>query len=428
MEMVNVSSHSLQLKITLHKQSGGVASERLVSIPAHGQYDALVHSFEGRSANAYGSVCVTHDGAVGELDGRMVYYKGAAAKRSAKAFEFAFALPFSNGKTGVQHVGFNTFQPSLVAGESNNPVANWVQLSNQGNVKATGRLRFYGLGGERMGDDRVVLNAGARLDVSAHRFGIRKVGLVEWLPDSSSASFQLRNVRYFYDNTNWSEDFTTAFQLEGQYGSGELMAVPISTDTESSVLELSNVLGEESSVAIEIYNEGGDKKSEHSLTLPAKASRHLVLDEILGARTKGIALVKGSKRQSVIATAMQYGRRPDGGISYLFGVPAKAAYGVELKGSYNTYLNQESSLWMINPKTTAQGASISLESSDGRTVLDHRSMVVPSHGLVTLRVNDYETGEAYGVASVHADGTNSLIGWMFRRRGSEYVLPAPVRE
>ena len=255
---------------------------------------------------------MSHDGSDGDVDGRMVYYKAPNPRlrsRMRKDFQFAFAMPLTNGKTGTQYVSFNTFQPSMRADEQENGVANWIQLTNVSEQAAGGWLRFFDGEGVQLGARRVDLESGQRFDSSGHVFGRNRSGMVEWMPDQPAARFQMRNVRYVYDNATWQESFTTAFQLEAQYGSGESLAVPLSTEGESSILEISNTLGTDVSTEVQIYGDDGLPIDHFVFALRPMGSRHIILDSVLGIGRKGLAVVKGGSPNSLAVVAMQYGKR-----------------------------------------------------------------------------------------------------------------------
>ena len=86
-----------------------------------------MHDIPGFTRDSYGKVCSSATNAnPGDLDGRMIYYKPRDAEIST--FQFAFAMPFTNGISGAQFIMFNTFQPSLNPSDSENLVANWIQF------------------------------------------------------------------------------------------------------------------------------------------------------------------------------------------------------------------------------------------------------------------------------------------------------------
>ncbi len=427
-EHVNVSVDPLFVHTVLYDQGGAEANSFDFNIVPGAQYDLLVHSFDGRQLNSYGKVCSTHTGGEGALDGRMVYYK--PNEGGAPGFQFAFAMPMINGRKGQQFVPFNTFQPSGTPSDANNLVANWVQVTNINDVEARGMLVFYDMDGSVLGANEVKLPPGGRQDFSAHRFGPWKVGLVEWSPEDAALPIEVRNVRYYYDNPGTSNSFDTAFQLEAESGSGEVISAPVMTmNNEISVLELSNTLAEPANAEVHLYDETATERLSITIPLPPKASRHLVLNEILGNNHRGIVAVKGDLLSSVLAVVMQYGRNSAGGIDYIYGVAAAPAIGSVLRSSYNTFLSQDSELVLVNPGEETRSVSLSLQGNSGQPIpLGSEPVQILPHGIFTLDVTPFVGRDTYGVVAASPDVVNSVVGEVFRRKGRDYVISVPLRQ
>jgi hypothetical protein len=290
--------------------------------------------------------------------------------------------------------------------------------------------------GSVLGTQNVAINAGARRDFSGHQFGTQLVGVVAWTPSDESIPFQLRNVRYLYDNPNNQDSFDTAFQLEGMYGSGELLSVPLDTNGSSAIVEVSNVSDAPVEVDLIVYSSQGEVREELSFELAAFASRHVITDGILGLNQRGVATVRSSTASSLIAVAMHYGRNANLGINYMYGLPAVEALGTVLRSSYNTYLSQNAQLVLVNPTDEVVTASVSLVRSDGTTVAEIDStsqavgsaLSVPAKGATVLNLSSLEVSNNYGVVTVQPESANSLIAWVLRERGLQYIMPTPVRQ
>lgn len=429
-EHVNMSGNALSVQSTLYDISGNSAGAANFSVSPGAQLDLLVHDMAGWTLNSYGKVCSTVNSAnPGDLDGRMVYYKEAAGSTAPDySFEFAFAMPFLNGIKGQQVVPFNTFQPSLDPADAGKFVANWVQITNLESTAQTGTLVFWSQSGAELGRQSVSLDAQARRDYSGHQFGINLVGIVEWLPDNPNAAFQLRNVRYFYDNGGNADTFMAAFQLEGMVGSGELLAVPLDASIGSAILEVANATDAEITVTVDIYNAAGTLQQEQTHPLPAHGSVHIITDTILNG-AQGIATIRGSALESVVATAMQYGRNTSAGINYLYGIAARQALGTTLRSSYNTFLNQGCRLLLVNPGSSAAGAAVGMVRYDGTNVLNGEQLTVPAHGLIDYNLCIKDAADNYGVATVQAQTANTLVASVVRLGSNDtYRFPTPVRQ
>ena len=426
MEHVNLSSSERQVQATLYSINGQAASTQNFSVLPGAQSDLIVHDLAGWTLNSYGKVCSSLVGGVsGDLDGRMVYYKPASP---AGSYQFAFAMPFLNGTSGVQFVPFNTYQPSLDPQDANNLVANWIQLTNLETSEQRGALIFHAQDGSVLGQQQVVLPGQARQDFSGHQFGRNLVGIIEWQPSGESAKFQLRNVRYFYDNAAGENSFDTAFQLEGAVGSGRLLAAPLDTAGASAILEVANTANSQQSITVDIYRSDGTLAYEQHLSLPAYGSVHLITDSVLHGGS-GIAAIQGSVREGVIATAMQYGRTASAGLKYMYGIQAREALGAILRSSYNTFLNQGCRLIALNPTATGTSATVTMVRYDGTQPLSGHTLSIAAHGLVDFDLCTNDTADVYGVVSVQPQAPNMILGSVVRvGSADQYRFPTPLRQ
>lgn len=429
-EHVNMSSETLNVQTILYDIDGVTHGQESYPISSGRQFDLLVHDMDGWILNSYGKICSTFTGGdAGSLDGRMVYYKEASSSTySNPLFEFVFAMPFVNGIKGAQFVPFNTYQPSFDSTDVSNLVANWIQITNLESTTQGGILVFYSENGVELGRQSVDLNAGARRDYSGHQFGINRVGVIAWNPVNSDAKFQLRNVRYFYDNPGTSDTFESAFQLEGMLGSGEDIVVPLDTSLGMAVVEIANVTSSTQSIVVVVYNEAGTEMHRETLSLGAYSTHHIITDSILNGQ-KGIAIINGATTSGVIAVAMEYKRTSSNAVDYLYGIAARQALGSSLKGSYNTFLRQGCRLLLANPTSSDANVTVSMTRYDGSTALSGTVITVPDRGLVDYDLCANDSADVYGVVNVQAATANTIVSNVLRTGNAEtYRFPTPVRQ
>jgi hypothetical protein len=273
------------------------------------------------------------------------------------------------------------------------------------------------------------LMQGARSDIPGHQFGPSRVGSVKWSPDNADSAYQLRNIRYLYDNEGYANNFTTAFQVDGGVGSGSKQVVPLDTrDNTSAIIELVNTSSESITVRVIIYTKDGEKKADLSINLHGNASHHLITDGYL-IDSRGMASVTSSLPESLLAVAMHYVRNDFGGIKYMYGVPAKESLGTVMRGSYNTFLNQTSELVLLNATEKIQRVSVTLVRSDGLSVnmLDNE-IELRAHALKVIELNEYELEDNYGVVTVQPNEANSIVSWVNRVRENSYLINTHVRQ
>lgn len=436
-EHVNLSNNSINVEIKLYDIAGNVQDVDSFNLAPGIQLDYPVHDMTGFAADSYGKVCSTHDGNEGDIDGRMVHYLPSnklSAGGSDGEFQFAFAMPLANGRTGSQFISFNTFQPSLDGSDAGNMVANWIQVTNLSDQNTSGRLFFYAMDGSALGDPNgEVLNidAGQRIDRPGHIYGASLVGLVEWRPDGDAIPFMVRNVRYLYDNQGIENSFDTAFQLEAAHGSGELLVAPLDTRNSSSIVEILNTTDAPITAQVKIYDALGALVSSIDLAewqLPAKGSFHIITDEILGANKQGVVTVDGSTANSVVAIVMQYRRNASLGIEHMYGIRAEQALGSALSGSYNTFIGQSSNLIMVNASSFEEDMSVSMTRFDGTVKLNGLTQTAPANGSVSLNLSLHEDPDAYGLVSILPTNPNRIAAWTLRERGTDYTIVTPVRQ
>lgn len=428
-ELVNMSARTLRATVTLYDQTGAPVSDQIYDIGPDQQLDSLVHDFPGRDLNSYGNLCITHDGQAGDLDGRMVYYKEASARGKGKGaagiFDFALAMPFSNGKKGRQFVFFDTFQRSAARKDRQNLVANWIQVSNLGADAADGVLRTYAANGVPIGDQALHLGARQRFDLPAHQFGPNQIGVIEWIPANDDVPFILRNTRYVYDNPGSHESFSSAFQAEGVYASGDGLVVPFETNANrGALLQVTNALSEPLNIWLNFFNGAGQNVAVPTqITINPRASYVLPLESII-PNVRGSVLLRTGVLSSLVAGVTEYTRDKKKSIVSMSYIPARSGAGNVLRGSFNTYMAQRSDVWITNSTDELQEVAFSSVPSSGSGQQSFYTFGIPSHG---TRIVTVPGGEAFGVATVQTGFPNALVGWVRRERG-DFVIPTPMRQ
>jgi alpha-tubulin suppressor-like RCC1 family protein len=424
MEHVNLTTKKIRVKTELRSIRGHLKDTYEFFLRGHQQFDLLVHDMGGREPNSYGQVCTTYErAAAGSLDGRMVYYKYG----ENGSIQFAFALPFENPSRGRSALLFNARQPSLDSSDAGNLVANWVQLSNVSNKRLKGTLYFHSLAGTQLGTYSVNLRDGARYDYSGHAWG-NQAGLARFVPTDNTVDYQLRGIRYLYDNSSSADSFTSAYPFSAAVGSGETLIAPVDTAAGSAILELANTLNKKVSVALNLYDQTG-KKRLYSKThnLKAYSSLHLPLDTLL-AHSTGLLTAKSSHTGSLIGNVVHYGRTDNGGVKNMYAVPLKEPIGAAFKGSYNTYLNQGCTLYLGNSATAKEIVTISMKQNDGTSPVKDYSLIVPGRGVIAEDICAKSPKNVYGVVTVTAAKPKRISGLVVRNgEGERYKIATVIR-
>lgn len=428
LELVNVGSSDLSATVALHAQDGSVKDIVPLTIAAGTQFDLLVHDLPGRKLDSYGLICVEHTGGAGALDGRMAFYRGAPlGGGGAEGYEFAFGIDLTPGRRGSQFVGYNTYNPTLYEEDADNYIVNWLQLTNVSASYGTGKILFYDVNGQLVASQNAGLGPGQRFDFSGHFFGANRVGLVEWRPDNANQQFQFRNARYLYDNPFAINTFDAAFQVEASNGSSEDVVLPVSTEKRSAILELANPEPWPQAYEILVTDAGGGYLYGEEVTIGAKAVHHALLDGYLGKNNNGRVRVRPLTSGRVHTVLMNYSRDGNGRIWGMHGIEAAEAVGAVMKGSYNTYLGQESELWVVNGEEDEQRLRMGIIRSEGSPVMINEEFTVPGSGVLRLKLQDYESANNYGVITIIPEHPNTIASWVTRKKIGSYIFPTAVR-
>jgi len=288
-----------------------------------------------------------------------------------------------------------------------------------------GNLSTMTWGGGVLGIESVHLSAGQRLDFSAHKFGLDLVGYASWEPNDLEIPFQMRNVRYFYDNPQGTNSFHTAFEQAALFGSGENLIVPVNLASEISVLELVNTKDHSTLVDVTLRAANGAPQAFLSYELAPHASRHIIVNEYLKALL-GVALIKSDTTGGIIAYVSQYSHRVDGTLNYAYSIPAKEAIGAVLQGSYNTYLGQHSKLLIANLSEQPQVVNFSINRSSGQSILRGKELLLEANEIRMLTLNEYEQADNYGTVTLQGENPGTLIAWILREKEGNFVIPVSM--
>ena len=429
-EHVNLSSGTIGAASHFYDIAGKLKATTNITIKNGGQFDLIVNSLKGFSSKSYGKICVSiTKGTAGDLDGRMVYYKPGAITGT---FQFAFAMPFGNGSAGSQFVHFDTHQPSKIASDAGNLVTNWVQVTNLVASAQKGTLHVYSASGAKLGSIGVSVPAGGRVDIDAHRYGSNKLGLVEFVPNNSQAKFQLRNIRYYFDNAVADSSFDAAYPWEGSKGTSAKTVLPIDTRSSDAEIFVSNTTSGQVTANVSIYSTSGDKVKSLSAKLAAHATWTIDASDYIRS-AEGVATISSSSVGGLISSVTQVLHNNAGGIQSLYAVHSTQALGSVLRGSYNTFLNQGCSLLLTNTTSQKVNVSVSMKRYDGTSLIKGKSIAVAGNGLVDYDLCANDTTPAYGLVTVQPSITNSIVATVLRKgatdsAGDSYRFPTPVRE
>lgn len=424
LELRNQGAQPAEVTAKLYSLEGREVSQSSCSIQAGGQCDLLVHDLEGRLPDSYGLVCLEHSAPAKDISAQMVYYLLGLGSRD---FQFAFAMPLQFGKPGKQVVGFNTFHPSFLPEDQNNLVANWLQLTNNSSSVGAGTIRQYDLQGEEIYSERVTLAAGSRFDFPAHQVGSSNYGMIVWEPEDNYLTYNLRMVKYLYDNPGSQVSFDTAFQLEATQGFRGAFSLPVDNSEGYSVLEFINPASEAIDVTVELFSSDGEALQVSELTLGAKSTLHWVPSQVPNLGNARISSSEGD----FVATVMQYQWREDGSVESMYGLNIGESHREQASSSWNTFLGQESELVIVNPTSAAIELQLEvLDDSANTFPLDVLSgtgvLELSPNSQVSIPLSTVVPSQAYGQVKINSG--SQFVAWLLRKKPDNYVMPTAFRE
>jgi hypothetical protein len=227
-------------------------------------------------------------------------------------------------------------------------------------------------------------------------------------------------VRYIYDNPRLESSFVTAFQLQAAHGSGKQLIAPLNTNGQTAIVEVVNVRPAVVQTVVEVFDSAGQLRDRQIHALPPHASVHVITDAALGGH-QGMVRVQGSAQGSIVATVMQYGRKTNGGVNFMYGIQAVEPLGIVLRASYNTWLGQTARLWVVNSSGQQQTGSYSVIGSDGRTQVQGTGLAIAATGMAVTTLN--VPPEQYGTVILQADTrTKPFAAWVTREAPGHVIV------
>ena len=433
-ELVNPGEDAITARLSLLNISGQVQSSVLVNIFPGKQRDIIVRDMTGFLQNSYGLLRI--DFCNGSLDGRVSYYRSSATG----GYEFAFSDALSQPSYGPTAVGFNTFQPSLNASESQNEVANWLSIVNLASSSRTFTVQRFNQAGTSLGSSQVTLSGGGRLDVEAghQSLGASVVGMLKVVPSNLNSPYIANLARYGGNAPPGvaATAFSFAFPLVVKAASGRTLGVPLTTTISSqNWLEVINTRSVPTSVTINFYLSNGTQVDTVTRSLPGNSQEHFHVNSRIGDSQVGFAEIIPGASNSILAQSMVYVHDSvTGSIQAMYGSQAREALGSSLSGSFNLYLNMLNWLKIINLGSQAKNVSVRVENASTTvtrtySVAAKSSVDVGLHEMATFGTSP----NTLGAIKVSASGSPKILSELLRLRpdgsgGVEYLFPTQVRD
>jgi hypothetical protein len=434
LELVNKGTSELVVTVSIYEAEAGLDPYEIsLSVPAEGQRDLILNGY-GVDPDKYGLVKLSFSGS--NLDGRVSFYR---FEQEGDEYQYAYSVPFANAVTGETAVSFNTYQPSLNAADASNIVAQWISIANLEDEAKVFTVNRYDSLGALIGTSTQTVPGRHRVDIEGghENPGPGNVGLNVIVPGDASAKYLAQLVRYGERASSAAEtppNYAFAFPLRAESGRGQTLWVPISSGAgATNWLEMVNAGASEAVVAVEFYNNYGEKVLETYEAIPAYGQKHLEASAVLAAGVSGAAkIVPASTTSKIIAQSMFYFRNEsDGRIEAMYGSQAKPASGnAQRVGSYNLYLNMFNWLRIFNTSDVSQDVTVETI-APGDT---GKEMIISLAAHSGIDLGLHETGvygtavDTYGLCTVQGPVTAELLRIRPSSSGGiDFAAPTPVR-
>ena len=434
LELVNPSAEPLEITLSLYSILGELAHQETFTVGAFKQRDVILNSLPGFVNNSYGIVKLEF---VGVMDGRMHYYRQAA---QGVNYDFVFGYPLSDASSGLTAVSFNTFQPSFLADERENIVANWLNIVNLENEPKTFVVWTYNQLGELVLRRSIEVPAFGRVDVDGGHdlAGPSVVGTHVIEPEDQNGLYIAQLTR-FGGNASAGfapSEFRFAFPLVAKAASSEPVFAPISNRRgEDNWVEVVNIKDEPVRAYLNFFNAEGQLIESVDALLPANGQSHYNASALLEVGQVGFVSIEPTVANSVLAQSMYYFKEANGSVTAIYGSQARKGSRCQQSGSYNLFLGMENWLNVANTSHKEIEVKVTVNSSSGAI---ERLITIPARGTASLaihNVNDFGAmPDTYGTLSVEntSGASTQIISELVRMRvlgeDVDFATPTAVRK
>lgn len=287
-ECSNISEESFRLRLVIRNKQGKTLGHRNVTLPALTTMHFPLSAFETEDRSG---TYVINSRDHNENDGNrincytMIYRWGTSLTDTT--LQYAYALPLKSPFRGKISGMLNTVNIS----GSNEPVENWLTITNSGDSPFSARIRIHRKNGslEHAGNIRLSgLAPGTRKDILLGSQLGQFAGNYSVHPDDVDAPYGALLKRSGTSTT----DTLFSFPLHPQQGTCDPTTVALSTidstaEGATNWIELTNPTSLTIPVEVEIRNALGKQRFFRRLSLGPFVSKHFLINEHLPAQRVG---------------------------------------------------------------------------------------------------------------------------------------------
>lgn len=428
-EVTNISSGNITVTVIIYTATGDELNRVGLNLAPGAQQDVILDIIEGFVDDTYGSVRIEATGAFG---GRLVQYRPGTTE-----FDFVFSEPVTNSRAGESYVHFNTFNPSLRAGDEDLLMRNWLTLINLEDTDKVFRVTRYNGDGTVSFDVFYNIVPRGRFDVDGGHGspGPNFTGYIKVTPVDPAGRYHAHIARYGAKTPLGvtSEGYNFASFSPSESVTDEMQYLPVTATSDFfEYVEISNYSGSATTAEIAVYAADGTLLSGFTQTMPQDGTYHFSSSAILNGGI-GLVEVKAEAANELLVSSARYRVESDFSVSGLDLSRGRNPLGAQLLGSYNLFLEQSNNLLLSNISSSTQSVTITGFLPTGGT--EQTVVSLPAKSTSSIVVTDALTlpTDAYGVLSVRAGNAGTIVAEVIRTKPfsgtmtTEFILPTELQ-
>ncbi|MDD2943848.1 MAG: hypothetical protein PHC51_12890 [bacterium] len=438
LELSSTGSSNVNANVAVYNLEGALRGSISVTIPAGKQVDLDINSIVN-TPDTYGLVKVTFNvSSTAKLRGRMATY----SQNSNGSYSFAIAKELRNASRRRTYAISNSFDA-----EGRGYVApNWLSITNLSSTNKTFTYRQYTPQGAIVRTSTVTLGSKQRRDIQAGHEDGEVVYLNEVEAPDSTTEYLSYITRYGTnsDPANFQNSPVYAIPLPTTTGTdGEQFTLISDREgdcwDQSNWLEVANTDTITRNVYLSFRRQDGSIASSTTMSIPAKNQFHFNATALLrlsGNRNKyGVARIFSDTGSKILMQSTVYTHSCNrSALQTAFTVPSLQPENFPISGSYNTFIDIHSRLFLLNTYRTTQSVTLALK-HDGKEIYSN-IFNFGAYQSQTLDLSDEATystaADTIGTLSAGPASIDNMIGFVVREHFAndatfDFAMPTPVQ-
>lgn len=438
LELSSAGSSTVNANVAIYNIDGSVKGSTSVTIPAGKQVDVDINAIVNQP-DTYGLVKVSFNvSSTAKLRGRMATY----SQNSNGSYSFAIAKELRNVSRRRTYAISNSFDA-----EGRGYVApNWLSITNLSSTSKTFTYRQYTPQGAVVRTSTITLGSKQRRDVQAGHEDGEVVYLNEVEAPDSTTEYLSYVTRYGTnsDPANFQSAPVYAIPLPTTTGTdGEQFTLISDREgdcwDQSNWLEVANIGTITRNIYLSFRRQDGSIASSTTMSIPAKNQFHFNATALLrlsGNRNKyGVARVFSDTGSKILMQSTVYTHSCNrSALQTAFTAPSLKPGAFPVTGSYNTFIDLHSRLFLLNTYRTTQSVTLALK-HEGKEIYSN-NFSFGAYQSQTFDLSDEATystaADTIGTLSAGPASIDNIIGFVVREHFAsdttfDFAMPTPVQ-